>query len=134
MNRKKVKEQVKAIMDSKSLTEAYMKTHNCSQDTAKKHAYRMLRNPEILAELEKQMDAVRPIDVNKTNLVKMLTMVIQNWQEGVEKTADFLRAVEILSRLVPDFSEKKSIETYTNLDDKALNDEITTRLKRMGLS
>lgn len=134
MNRKKVKEQVKAIMDSKSLTEAYMKTHNCTENTAKKHAYRMLRNPEILAELEKQMDAVKPVDVNKTNLIKMLTMVIQNWQEGAEKTADFLRAVEILSRLVPEFSDKKSIEMYNNMDDKTLNDELKERFKRLGLN
>lgn len=132
MDRKRVKQQVNAIMDSKSLTEAYKKTHNCTDETAKKNAYLMLKNPDIIAELEKQLDNVKAININKANLIKMLTMVVQNWQSGAEKTSDFLRAVELLSRLVPEFSDKHSVEHYQNMSDADINKELTERLKQIN--
>ena len=129
MDRKRVKEQVKAIMDSKTLTDAYMKTHNCTRETARKNAGNMLKNPAIAAELEKQMNLIKPIEVNKNNIIRMLTMVVQNWQQGEEKTTDFLRAIELLSRLVPEFSDKHTIETYQNMSEDELNKLLSERLK-----
>lgn len=134
MDRKRVKEQVKAIMESKTLTQAYMKTHNCSENTAKKHAYEMMKNPEIVAEIDKQLSLVKAVDVNKQSLVKLLTLVVMSWQNGTEKTADFLRAIELLSRLVPEFSDKHTIEHYQNMTDDQINSELSERLKKLGLS
>ena len=89
----------------------------------------MLKNPAIAAELEKQMNLIKPIEVNKNNIIRMLTMVVQNWQQGEEKTTDFLRAIELLSRLVPEFSDKHTIETYQNMSEDELNKLLSERLK-----
>lgn len=131
ISKKQIKEQVKALMTSKSDYEAYMKIHpESSIENAKKNAYRMMKNPELLKELEKQLENTKPIEVNKTNILRMLTMIVQNWQDGKEKTADFLRAIELLSRLVPDFSDKKSIELYSNMDEKQLNDTLAEKIRK----
>lgn len=134
VSKKVIKEQAKAIMQSNTLQEAYMKIHpESSLENANRNAYRMMKNPALLAELEKQLENVKPMEVNKTNLLRLLTMVIQSWQNGSEKTADFLRAIELLSRLVPDFSDKKQIEVYNNMDDAQLNKELGERLKKYGI-
>lgn len=135
MTKKQIKLAARAIMESKTDYEAYMKLHpNSSVENAQRNAYRMMKNPELLAELEKQIEATKPIEVNKTNLLRLLTMVIQSWQKGEEKTADLLRAIELMSRLVPDFSDKKQIEVYNNMDDAQLNKELSERLKQYGIT
>lgn len=133
LTRKDIKLQVKAIMESKSLTEAYKKTHNCSDATANAHASDMLKRPEVVAELEKQLEAMRPVEVNKNNLIKLLTMVVSNWQSGKERTSDFLKAIELLSRLVPEFSDKRDINIYQNMTDEQLDQEIKTKFKQLGM-
>lgn len=133
LTRKQVKLQANAIMESDTLKEAYKKTHNCSDNTASKHAWEMLRNPEIVAELEKQLATVKPLEINKVNLVKCLTLVIQSWQSGKEKTADFIRAVEILSRLVPEFSEKHSVEAYQSMTDEQIAKTLSDKLAVLRL-
>lgn len=134
LNRKQIKEQVNAIMTEPTLKDAYKKTHNCSDNTANKHAWEMLRNPEILKELEKQLENTKPLEINKSNLVKMLTMVVQSWQSGSEKTADFLRAIELLSRLVPEFSEKRSTEHYHNMSEDQLAKELQQKLSTLRIA
>ena len=133
-SKKKIKEQVKALMESKTDVEAYMKIHPESTiENARRNAYRMMKSPELLIELEKQIANTKPIEVNKTNLLRLLTMIVNSWQNGGEKTADVLRAIELMSKLVPDFSDKKQIEVYNNMDESQLNKELTERLKQYGL-
>lgn len=131
LSKKDIKLQAKAIMESNSLQEAYSKTHNCTEETAEKNAYKMLKNPEILAELEKRIESTKPINVNKTTLTQILTLVVHNWQKGKEKTADLLRAVEILSKLCPEFSEKKDINVYQNMTEDQINKEINDKLRSL---
>lgn len=135
MNKKAVKEQARAILDSKTLNEAYLKTHpDATYNSADKNAWKMLKNPQVVEELERLMDKVKPLEVNKANLIKLLTMIVQNWQDKKERTSDFLRAIEILARLVPEFNEKKSIDVYGHMSEEQLNNEISDRINKLGLN
>lgn len=132
LSKKDVKNQVKAIMESNTLTEAYMKTHNCSENTAQKHCSDMLKNPDVVVALDKVLEGIAPIHVNKESITKLLTLVVTKWQDGKERTSDFLRALELLSKLVPEFVDRKAIQDYENMDDEALNREISKKLGRIS--
>lgn len=136
MNKKRVKEQVKAIMECKTITEAYKKTHNCTQDTAEKNAYKMLKNPDIIAELEKQLGEMKTIDINKSNLIKLYQSIILAWQtqDPRVKASDVIRVFENLQKLVPEFVDRQSIATYEHMTDEQLDREIKERFKNLGIN
>jgi hypothetical protein len=114
---------VKALLSSKSPAEAYMKMHpNCTPTSAQKNAKRML-TPEVMEEFRRVLAIDKLAIVNRDNLEKMLMLVVVGWTQGKEKTQDYLRAVEILTRLDPDFSKKVDLK-----DEAAIN----KRLEELG--
>lgn len=140
MNRKRVKEQVKAILECKTAVQAYKKTHNCTDETAKKNAYLMFKNPDILNELEKQLNEMKTINVNKENIIKLYQSIILDYQRqktdgymGI-KTSDIIRVLENLQKLVPDFVDRQSVATYDHMTDEQLDKEIKERFKNLGIN
>lgn len=140
MNRKRVKEQVKAIMSCKTITEAYKQTHNCTEETAEKNAYKMLKNPDILAELEKQLDEMKTININKDNIIKLYQSIILDYQNQKNsqyprvRASDVIRVLENLQKLVPEFVDRQTISTFDHMSNEQLDKEIKERFKNLGIN
>jgi hypothetical protein len=114
---------VKALMESRTPGEAYQKLHpNCTAESAAKNAKRML-TPEVMDEFKQLLAIDKLTIVNRENLEKMLMLVLVGWTQGKEKTQDYLKALDILTKLSPDFAQK-----YENLSD----DDVTKKLKELG--
>lgn len=129
-SRADIKKSVKAIVQSKNLTQAYQKIHpDTSVKSAKKNQHRLLKDPRICEELERVLDMSKPLSITKDNLVKVLGTVIALWQRGQERTENMLRTVEILAKLVPDFASKSEIHSYQHMSDEELDREITRKYK-----
>ena len=126
----KAKEQVKAILESNTLTDAYLKTHpNSTYKSAVKNGYRMLRNKDVVKSLEEIFDLQEPMAVTRDNMVKVFQTVVARWQRGMEKTQDMLRAAENLSKLVPEFVNRQEIDSYHTMQEPELRQELDRKLK-----
>jgi hypothetical protein len=113
-----------ALRKTKSLEDAYLLTHkNATPESAAKNAHRML-TPEVVQMVKEQLAMDAMADVNKTNLVKLFWMVIGRWMTGREKTADFLRALENMKELVPEFVKRTGIDDMSKKTDEELSAEI----------
>lgn len=124
-NKKRTLEQVKALLESKTVTEAYMKTHpRSSRASAEKNQWTMWNNPDLVTEFKKALDMERPMTVNKENLEKLLMMVVVGWTHGKERTTDFVKVIELLSKLVPDFVDRKQVSEYERMSSEDLEKEI----------
>lgn len=124
-NKMKAIEQAKALLESKTMYEAYKKTHpDSTEKSAKKNAHRMWNNPELLVEFQKAIQMDKPMTVSRDSLEKLLMMVVVRWANGMERTSDYLKAVETLSRLVPDFKDRKEISEYEKMSPEQLDQEI----------
>lgn len=135
MHKKKVKESVKVLMDSATQVEAYLKLHpNSTELNAKRNASRFFNNPEILSELNRLLDSTEEMNVNKANIVKLLGIVIKGKLNGSERTCDFLKAIELMSKLVPDFVDRKSIGDYDQMKDTDLDNLIKQKLDELNKS
>jgi phage terminase small subunit len=136
MDKKRVKTQVKAIMESKTLQDAYLKTHNCTEETANKNAYKMLKNPEIVAELEKQLAEMKTIDINKQTLIKLYQSILIGWQaqDPRVKASDVIRVFENLQKLVPEFVDRHSITEYEKMTGDQLDKELSEKLRSFGVN
>jgi len=113
----------KSLLDCNTIEEAYMETHKCTKTSANKQAHRML-TPEVLENMKFLIQMDSPINVNKDTLVRLFTMVIARWMDGQEKTADYLRALESLKQLAPEFVDRKAISDLEKMSDDDLNKEI----------
>jgi len=119
----------KAIMESHTLSEAYMKTHpGSTQDSASRNVYRTL-NPELIQLLKEVSQLDRIAETNKETLEKILHIVIAKWLSGTERTTDMLKAIDTLTKLVPEFKERIGVEDLSTLPET----EIDIRLKRLGV-
>lgn len=128
----KLQKTVNAIVEAKTLTEAYLRTHpESTVESAKKNQYRLLKNPQIQEELNKVLGNTKPIEVTRDRLVAILGTVISRWHQGLEKTSDLLRTVELLSNLVPDFADKKEIHEYKHLSEEELDKEIQKKYQNL---
>lgn len=124
-NKKRTLEQVKALLESKTTTEAYMKTHpNSTKESAYKNQWKMWNNPDLVVEFKKALDMSRPMEVTRENLEKLFMMVVVSWISGKERTSDYIKALEILSKLVPDFVDRKQISEYERMTPEDLDKEI----------
>ena len=94
----------------------------------------MLRDPMVLKELEKIIDAASPVTINKDRLVKLFNMVVQSWLNGEEKTSDFISAVKELTKLVPDFVDRKEVNSYQHLPEDDLDKLIREKTQRFSVN
>lgn len=132
MDKKKIKEAAKALMSSKSQVEAYIKVHpESSKENAKRNASRFFNNEAIVNEINGMLDGVEEMAVNKGNLVKLLGMVIKGKMQGKERTSDFLKAIELMSKLVPEFIDRKAINDYEQMKDTDLDNLIKQKLDEL---
>jgi hypothetical protein len=121
---------VKAAMALKkhaTITDAYIETHpHSSPENARKNAKNML-TPEVVAifkdimKLEEFGQASRPV------LEKVLFSVVARWYAGLEKTADLIATVRLLTMLVPAFQDR------LNIQETDSEDEIDKKLKEFGI-
>lgn len=133
MQRKKVKEAVKVLLQSNSEAEAYQKLHpNSKPINSQKNAARFFGHPQIVEELNVLLDNTESMVVNKENLIKMLGKVIKGKYEGKERTSDFLKAIEILSKLVPEFVDRKVVSDYEVMPEEDLDRAIKEKFKLFG--
>lgn len=133
MQRKKMKEAVKALMSSKTQAEAYLKVHpESSKKNAERNASRFFNSPEILNEIDSLLSSTEEMAVNKSNLVKLLGVVIKGKLQGKEQTKDFLKAIEIMSKLVPDFVDRKSVGDYDQMQDKDLDNLLKQKIDELN--
>ncbi len=119
----------KAILESNNLTDAYLKTHpKSSKKNASINVYRII-TPEVVEELRRVLDLEKLAETNKATLEKILHIIMAKWLQKDEKTADVLRAIEILTKLVPEFKERIGVEDLSTLPES----EIDGRLRRLGI-
>jgi len=126
-----MKKQVKAIKNAKALLEhphakeAYKSLHpKCKKDrSAETQCHRML-TPETIQEMRNilQMDQISVI--NKDTLVKLFMLVVTRWTQGKEKTSDFLRALESLKQLAPEFVSRSLSGEIERMSESDLDKEI----------
>lgn len=136
LSKKDIKLQAKAILESKTLVEAYKKTHNCNDNTARSHCSDMLNNPQVMAELEKMLDTMKTIDVTKANIIKLYQSIILDYQadrNGV-RASDVIRVLENLQKLVPEFVDRHVVENYENMTDEQLTKAIQDKIQRFNLN
>lgn len=123
--RMRIMREAKAIIDSKTLVDAYMKSHpDSTLDSAKKNAWRMLKRPAVQEQLTKILENAKPVDITKDRLVVILGEVIARWYIGEEKTSDMIRTIELLSNLCPEFSSKQEIHQFKHMTEAELDAEI----------
>jgi len=135
MRIKRAKEVVKALAAGKTLTQTYALTHpNATLRSANKNCWR-LWTEEVMDELDKLLKESQTIQVTKENMVKLIQVVVKKGLQGEAKWADYLKALDMLSKLVPEFSiSKHEIEMYSNLSDEDLDRELRTKLIKLGLN
>jgi len=126
----KLLKQVKAVLESNSLTDAYLKTHpNSSRESAKANAYRII-TPELMEELRRVLALDKVAHTTRETIEKILYLVIAKWTKGDERTGDMIRALELLSKLVPDFKDRHQMEDISQLSEK----DIDIKLKQLGVN
>lgn len=119
---------IKALMESETMKEAYLKLHpNVTDATAKVEGSQLL-TPDIFAEIKKLMGLDAVVVADKAILEKVLFLVISRWMAKEEKTGDMIAAVRELTKLVPEFKDKLQIEDIT----KASEEELDRKLRGFG--
>ena len=112
---------VQALMESKTLKEAYQKIHpDASGETARAGAGTML-TAEVFEEIKRLMGIEAVVQANKDTLEKVLFLVVSRWIAKEEKTADMIAAVRELTKLVPEFKDKLQIEDISNASEEELD-------------
>ena len=120
----------KAILESNNLTEAYLKTHpGSTPDSAARNVYRTI-NPELIKLLKEVAQLEQLAETNRSLIEKILHIVLAKWLNKEERTPDMLQAINILTKLIPEFKERIGIEDLSSLPE----DEIDNRLKRLGVN
>lgn len=141
--RASITDMAKALMSCQTQEDAYLKVHpEATSMSAKKNAWRMANNPQVKAEIERLqlslkdiqgvITSTNPVDITKENLIKLYYMVIQNWVLGRERTGDAINAIKELSKLVPDFVDRKEVNTYAHLKKDELAKLIKEKTARLG--
>jgi len=122
----------KAIMDSKTLSEAYLKTHpNTTPENARKNCRRML-NEEILDSVKELLDLERIAETNRDNLEKMLQLVVARYINREETGNVYVSALKLLTQLVPEFKER--YELRDEIDKKSEADIDKVLKDRYGIN
>lgn len=117
---------LQAILSHPNLTEAYKSRHP-GDNQPSSHAYRMI-TPELLEELRKILAVDPKIRTSRTTIERFLYMMLSQYTAGEIKASDALKAIEILTKLVPDFKDRIGIEDLNNVPESELDE----RLKRLG--
>lgn len=106
-----------AVLNTGSLPKAYQKLTGCADSTAKLKAGRFFSDPQVLEILEAVLQYNNFNPTNREIIEKVLQMVVANWIQGKEATKDMLKALELLSKLIPDFKNRsestKAVKTRT---------------------
>ena len=102
----------KALLESATAKEAYKMTHpKCNDSSATQQAHRMI-TPEVLEIMRGLITMDQPLAIDKETMTKLFMLVVARWMQGNEKTTDFLRALESLKQLAPEFVDRKEISKY----------------------
>jgi len=119
----------KALIESNSLTDAYLKTHpKSSKKSASINVYRVLK-PEVIETLKELLQLEKIAVTNREMIEKILQIVIAKWVSKEERTNDMLKAIDILTKLVPEFKERIGVEDLSQLPET----EVNARLKLLGV-
>lgn len=125
----KLYENIKAILESNTLREAYLKTHpKSSFKSAGSNAFRMI-TPELFQELKRLLELEKIAETSRETIEKLIFIVFARWANREERTSDMLTALNILTKLIPDFKERFGIEDISQLSEQ----EIDERLKRFNV-
>ena len=135
LNKKAVLEQAKAIMTSRTLTEAYKKSHpNASHATADANCSDMLKHPAVLKKVEELINLAAPMEVTRQSIIKLYQTILERYLTGQENGANFIRALENLQKLVPDFVDRREVNSYEHMSDEELDKVIKDKYSRLGLN
>ena len=119
-----------AILSNPTLEQAYKSTHpNCTDKSAREAAGRMI-TPELIEELRAALAIDPKIKTTRVTLERFLYLILGKYIKGEERTSDALRAVELLSKLVPDFKDRIGVEDLSSLPES----ELDARLRRLGVN
>lgn len=119
---------LKAIIEHKTLKDAYKSLHpNASDATAKVNGSKMLTEA-IFEDVKRLMGLEAVVKADKEILEKVLFLVVSRWMGGGEKTIDMIAAIRELTKLVPEFKDKLQVEDITN----ASEEELDRKLRSFG--
>lgn len=122
----------KAIMNpkNKSIKDAYKELYpNQSQATVDAH-YLKIVTPEVVERVKQVLSKDQVAVINKDTIVKLFMHVITLYFAGGVKTGDFIRALENLKELVPDFKQRTESSSSKSEDEinKILKDKFGIEL------
>lgn len=116
-----------AIMQSKNITDAYMKTHpNSTKESAEGNAHRML-NEDVFNMVKELLQLERIAATNRENLEKMLHVVVARYLRGEENGNVYVAAIKLLTQLVPEFKERYEVDELDKKDEAAIDKELRER-------
>ncbi len=116
-----------AIMQSKNITDAYMKTHpKSTKESAGKNAHRLL-NEDVFKMVKELLQLERIAATNRENLEKMLHVVIARYLRGEENGNVYVAAIKLLTQLVPEFKDRYEVEGLDSKDEAAIDKELRER-------
>lgn len=143
MRRRKIRAQAKALLEEGypikpgAVTRAYKKTHpGSSKKSAENNGKRLLEHEATMAEFDKLFEQAKPFDVTKEKIITMYREVLQGWVNREDtriKTADFLRALENLQKLCPEFVDRKEIDSYQHMSEDELDKAIADKARRFSV-
>jgi len=113
-----------ALLTTDTAKDAYLKVHpNASPETARCHGGEMI-TPEVLAEVRRILATDPMINITKDAVVRMLMVVISQYFQGKAKAQDYLRAVENLKELCPEFKQRFEHDDLQKRTAKEIDDEL----------
>lgn len=114
----------RALLECNTNPEAYKKLHpNATDSSASKNAHRLV-TPETIEALKELLQADRLVDITKDNLVRLFTVVVAKYMSGKESGANFIRALENLKQLVPEFVDRKLVNEVSVMTEKDIDKEL----------
>lgn len=114
----------RALLECRTNKEAYKKLHPDTTDSsANKNAHRLI-TPETIDALKELLQADRLVDITKDNLVRLFTVVVAKYMSGKETGANFIRALENLKQLVPEFVDRKLVSEISVMTEKDIDKEL----------
>ena len=117
-----------ALLNSPTVKAAYAKLHpNASEATAEACGSKLVTQ-EILDKIRIMLSIDPKIKTTRMTIERFLYYILGQYMSKQIRPAEAMRALELLSKLVPDFKERHEIDDLSQLS----KEELDTRLTNLG--
>lgn len=133
----------RALLDCTSNKAAYMKLYPKSKPFSAACNSSRLITPEVIEIMQEMLQSEKLVDITKENLIRLFTIVIAKYMSGKESGANFIRALENLKQLVPDFVDRRMVKEVSSMSESDIDKELEAlgvkpdafkRFESLGLS